>query len=106
MHSVHWLAVIVCITFEAVELVHSAGKGAATPYLRAIIVALALALALTSLCPLAVSGGSDPSPFEDLTTQTVCLSAFLQSSDPYQKCVLLSSMQLLSGLVGFSNRTH
>lgn len=59
MHSVHWLSVIVCITFKAVELVHSAGKGAATPYLKAIIVALALAL--TSLCPLAVIGGSDPS---------------------------------------------
>lgn len=59
MHSVNWLSVTVCITFEAVELVHSAAKGAATPYPQAVIVAMALALA--SLCPLAVSGGSDPS---------------------------------------------
>lgn len=48
-------ALVVYITFKALELVHSAAKGAATPYLKAMIVALAL----TSLCPLAVDGGSD-----------------------------------------------
>lgn len=36
MHPLHWLCVIVvCITFKTMELVHSAAKGATTPYLQA-----------------------------------------------------------------------